>query len=253
MRRSRGDEGGPKTGLPLTLRQPRRILGVAIVAIAVLGVFGTGVEDRLVPTSLGIPGTPSAQGDELLKEHFGDSAPFAILLRGPAPALDRQGPALIRALRADSAVTTLSPWDGSQLDRLRPSPRKALILADFHTDTADAVADAVPRLEATLQRQIHAPVRAAQTGYASLSRAIQEESINSTETAELIAIPFLLLVLLLVFRSPVAAIIPLGFGAITVIASRGVLYLVSASIDVDAFALTVATMMGLALGSTTPC
>jgi RND superfamily putative drug exporter len=233
---------------PLTLRYPRRVLGAAIVAIAALGVLGLGVEDRLVPTSLGVPGTPSAKGGELLEAHFGQSAPFAVLLRGPSAALDRQGPALIRALRRNPEVTTLSPWDGAGLARLRPGPRKALVEVDFHTSTADAVKTVVPELNETLEKQIHAPVRATQTGYASLSRAIQSESISSTEQAELIAIPFLLLVLLLVFRSPVAALIPLGFGAITVIASRGVLFLISGKIHIDAFALTVATMMGLALG-----
>jgi RND superfamily putative drug exporter len=232
----------------LTLRHPRAILAIALVAIVALGILGSGVESKLTPTSLGVPGTPSAKGADLLKEHFGESAPFAILLQGPAAALNRQGPALIRALRRDPKVTTLSPWDGEALSRLRPSPRKALILADFHTSTAKAVADVVPHLNATMEATIHAPVRATQTGYASLSRAIQDQSISSTERAELIAIPFLLLVLLLVFRSPVAALIPLGFGAITVIASRGVLYLISAKFHIDAFALTVATMMGLALG-----
>lgn len=245
---SAGRERLPPGKLPLTLRHPYRVLGAAAVLIAVLGVLGAGVEGRLTPTSLGVPGTPSAKGGELLKAHFGESAPFAILLQGPPGALERQGPSLIRALRHDPAVTTLSPWDGDQLQRLRPSPRKALILADFHTTAAAAVDDVVPALEATLARQIHPPIRATQTGYASLSRAIQTESISSTEKAELIAIPFLLIVLLLVFRSPIAAIIPLGFGAITVIASRGVLFLISAKLHIDAFALTVATMMGLALG-----
>lgn len=232
----------------MTLRYPRRVLGAAVIAIVALAILGTGVESRLAPASLSVPGTPADRGNDLLKDHFGESAPFAILLRGPAPALERQGPRLIRALRQDPRVTTLSPWDGNQLSRLRPSPRKALILADFHTSTADAVSDVVPELDETLERQIHAPVRATQTGYASLSRAIQEESLSSTERAELIAIPFLLIVLLLVFRSPVAALIPLGFGAITVVASRGFLYLIADHVDIDAFALTVATMMGLALG-----
>ena len=237
-----------KSRLPFTLRYPRRVLGAAVIAIAALGMLGSGVEERLTPTSLGVPGTPSAQGGELLSEHFGESAPFAVLLQGPAAALDRQGPALIRSLRAEPAVTTLSPWDGAQLSRLRPGPRRALILVDFHTTTATAVEAAVPALNETLAREIRAPVRATQTGYASLSRAIQNESISSTEKAELIAIPFLLIVLLLVFRSPVAAIIPLAFGAITVVASRGALFLASGQISIDAFALTVATMMGLALG-----
>ena len=60
--------------------------------------------------------------------------------------------------------------------------------------------------------------------------------------------PFLLIVLLLVFRSPIAAAIPLAFGAVTVIASRGILYFVTDWFDIDAFALTVCSMMGLALG-----
>ncbi|HEY2479663.1 MAG TPA: MMPL family transporter [Solirubrobacterales bacterium] len=216
--------------------------------IAALGVLGLGVESRLTPTSLSIAGTPSARGEDLLSEHFGDSAPFAVLLQGPAPAIELQGPALIRSLRHDPRVTTLSPWDGKSLDRLRPAPGKALILVDFHTDAAKTVADVVPHLNRILERRIHAPVSAHQTGYATLSRAIQTESISSTERAELIALPFLLLVLLLVFRSPVAALIPLCFGAIAVVSSRGLLFIASHWIGIDAFALTVATMMGLALG-----
>ena len=233
---------------PLALRRPRALLGATAVLIVALGLLGTGVESRLTPTSLSVPGTSSAKGAALLKAHFGDSAPFAILLQGPPAAVERQGPRLIRALRREDRLTTLSPWDGAALARLRPSPDRALILADFHTSAAKAVSDAVPALNEILARQVHPPVHASQTGYASLSRAIQDESISSTERAELLAIPFLLLVLLLVFRSPIAAIIPLGFGAITVIASRGVLYLASGAISIDAFALTVATMMGLALG-----
>jgi RND superfamily putative drug exporter len=216
--------------------------------IAALGIVGTGVEGRLTPTSLSVPGTQSAAGAELLESRFGESAPFAVLLQGPAAALERQGPALIRVLRRDPRVTTLSPWDGSALARLRPSPRKVLIFVDFHVDETAAVRHIVPRLERTLARVIHAPVRATQTGFASLSRAIQEESISSTEWAELIALPFLLLVLLFVLRSPVAALIPLAFGAATVLAARGLLYLAAGQVSIDAFSLTVATMMGLALG-----
>jgi RND superfamily putative drug exporter len=232
----------------LTLRHPRAVLAAAALILVVLGVIGTGVEGRLDPTTLDIPGTDTSRANQLLGEHFGDTAPFAILLRGPAAALDRQGPELIRALRRDPKVTTLSPWDRGNVSQLRPDPRRALILADFHVDVKTAVNDTVDQLNRTLEEQVHAPVRATQTGYASLSRAIQDESISSSERGELIAFPFLLIVLLLVFRSPIAAAIPLGFGVITVIASRGILYFFTSWFSIDAFALTVCTMMGLALG-----
>jgi putative drug exporter of the RND superfamily len=223
-------------------------LVIAIAAIAVLGLLGRDVEGKLRPTSLSVPGTESGRTGALLHRYFGDTAPFAILLQGPPGELDRQGPALIRALRADPAVSTISPWDRGSVARLRPGPRKALILVDFHVDAETAVRDTVPYLDRTLEERISPPVSAAESGYASLSRAIQDESVRSTEIAELIAIPFLLLVLLLVFRSPVAAAIPLAFGAVTVISSRGILALAAHWIAIDGFALTVCSMMGLALG-----
>jgi RND superfamily putative drug exporter len=232
----------------VTLRHPGRVLFIAIAAIAVLAVIGRGVEGKLRPTSVSVPGTESGRAGSLLHRYFGDSAPFAILLQGPPTALDRQGPELIRALRRDPAVTTVSPWDRGSVARLRPAPRKALILVDFHVDDETAVNDTVPYLDRTLDERISAPVSAAQTGFASLSRAAQDESVHSTDVAELIAIPFLLLVLLLVFRSPVAAAIPLAFGAISVISARGILAIAADWIAIDGLALTVCTMMGLALG-----
>jgi RND superfamily putative drug exporter len=232
----------------LTLRHPRAVLAAAALLLAVLGIIGTGVEKRLDPTTLNVPGTDSSRANQLLREHFGDTAPFAILLRGPAAAVDRQGPELVRALRRDPKVTTLSPWDRGNVSQLRPDPRRALILADFHVDTKTAVNDTVDQVDDILAKEVHAPVRATQTGYATLSRAIQDESIAASERGELIALPFLLLVLLLVFRSPIAAAIPLAFGAVTVVSSQGILYFLTSWFDIDAFALTVCTMMGLALG-----
>jgi putative drug exporter of the RND superfamily len=113
---------------------------------------------------------------------------------------------------------------------------------------AEAVSDTVPHLNEVLERQIHPPVRATQSGFASISRAIQNESIDATQRGELIAIPILLVVLMLVFRSPIAAAIPLVFGGITVLTSRGLIALLTHVISIDAFALAASSMMGLALG-----
>jgi RND superfamily putative drug exporter len=219
-----------------------------MVAIAVLGALGIGIGDRLQPTSLAVPGTESARGEKLLRQHFGDSSPFVVLLNGPAAALDRQGPRLVRVLRLQPGTRTLSPWDRGNLQRLRPAPNEALVLVDLRLNAQRAVGEGVPTLDRTLAETVRPPVTVTQTGFATLSRAIQDESSNSTETAELIAVPLLLLVLLLVFRSPIAAAIPIGFGLATVLLTRGLLSLAAPHFPIDGFALTVATMMGLALG-----
>ncbi len=252
MRRSRGGDRPSGSGTtrrqPWLLRHPRELLLVAAIVLGVLAVIGTGVTSRLDPTTLNVPGGASTEANRMLEEHFGPSAGFAILLEGPAAALEEQGPRLVRALRDEPGVTTLSPWDKGSVEGLRPSPEKALILANFHVSTKTAVNETVPQVEQLLEEQVKPPVTATQTGYATLSRALQVETINAAEHGELVALPILLIVLLLVFRSPIAAAIPLAFGAITVLASRGVLYFLTSWFSIDAFALTVCTMIGLALG-----
>lgn len=235
--------------VPLVLRYPGATLAVALVLVFVLGAVGLNVDGKLRPTGTEVSGTGSSRAGSLLRSHFGDSASFAILLGGPAAALDRQGPALIRRLRAESpGAIALSPWGKGRLSRMHPSAHRAMILVDFRSSPARAVKDIAPRLDRSLAAAIHSPVIATQTGFATLSCAIQDETARSTRVAELVAIPFLLIVLLIVFRSPIAAAIPLAFGAATVIAGRGVLALAAPHVAIDGFALTVCSMMGLALG-----
>ena len=131
---------------------------------------------------------------------------------------------------------------------LRPGPRRAIVLLDYHLPLDVAMRETVPALERTLQARIHPPLEAVQSGYASVSRALQSESLKATERAELIAAPLLLIVLLLVFRSLMAAAIPLAFGALTVFAGRGVLVLLDSVMTIEALSVVVCTMMGLALG-----
>ncbi len=250
MRRSRGrsDDARAKRRAPLTLRHPLRALAVAAVLIAALVSFGFSLEQRLSPSTIDIEGTSADRANRMLSKYFGESAPFVVFLQGPPGAIDRQGPELVRKLRRDPKVTTLSPWDRGSVGQLRPKPRHAFILVDFHVGSNAAVDDKVPLLDDLLADEIHPPVRATQTGFATLSRSIEDESISSTERAELIALPILLIVLLLVFRSPVAAAVPLGFGAISVFTSRGLLSILTNFFEVSALALVVCSMMGLALG-----
>ena len=64
-----------------------------MLLVALGAGIGTGVEGRLDPTTLNIPGTESSQANQLLREHFGASAPFAILLQGPPAAIEQPGTA----------------------------------------------------------------------------------------------------------------------------------------------------------------
>src|SRR4051794_15977318 len=146
----------------------------------VLGLVGLGVEDKLDPLSLTISGTKSAEGEELAKEHFGDATQFAVLLSGPGGAIERQGPPLVRALRHTPHATVISPWDRGTVAALRPSVRKALIIVDYHVPLATAMRETVPELEGVLDQNVRPPLSATQSGFASVSRALQQETIDAT-------------------------------------------------------------------------
>jgi putative drug exporter of the RND superfamily len=86
------------------------------------------------------------------------------------------------------------------------------------------------------------------TGVAVIGHALQEATMSDTVRAELIALPVLILVLLLVFRSPVAAAVPLAMGGATVMAGHGLLWLASFLTPINSLGVAIAAMMSLALG-----
>jgi RND superfamily putative drug exporter len=218
------------------------------VAIATLTFLGTGLDGRLAPMSLEVPGTPSSRAEAMLAAKFGNTIPIAVLLRGPPAEVDRQGQRLVAALRGIRGVQVLSPWDRSTtVGSLRPSPGAAFVLVTYIRPESRAMA-VVPGTEAVIARTVRLPVHSYLTGVAVVGRAIQNATMADTERAEMIAVPVLILVLLLVFGSPVAAAVPLAMGAATVMAGHGLLWLASFLTPVNSLGVAIAAMMSLALG-----
>ncbi len=218
------------------------------VAIAILAALGTGITGRLAPMSLEVPGTPSSRAEAMLRAKFGNTIPIAILLKGSPRQLDSQGQRLVAALRGIPQVQVLSPWDqGNTMSSLRPNPGAAFVLVNYIRPPSDAMA-VVPDTEAVIARTVKQPVHTYLTGVAVIGRALQEATMSDTLRAETIALPVLILVLLLVFRSPVAAVVPLVMGGATVMAGHGLLWLASFLTPINSLGVAIAAMMSLALG-----
>lgn len=225
------------------------VLSAWVVAIAALATVGLHIEDRLAPVSLAVDGTPSARAQELLEQRFGESVQVAVLLKGPEAEVDRQGPRLVRALRRAGDVQVLSPWEGTdELGTLRPRPDAALVVASFGRPKAEAATKVIPAARRIVRTTVSPPVRSHISGIAVIAEAIERASLDATHRAERIALPVLLVVLLLVFRSPIAALVPLMIGAATVLAGRGLLTLAALVTPINSLGVAIASMMGLALG-----
>jgi RND superfamily putative drug exporter len=219
-----------------------------VVVVLALAVIGRGVEDKVQPSLLFVPGTESAHWRDVRNGSFNES--LIVLLVGPRREIDRQGPQLAAALERRPGTRATSPWSASakQLEALRPSPREAAISVDLEVPPGGNINTVIGPLEKFVKDRARAPVRAHLAGIPSLGSEINQSSIEALHKGELIAVPILIIVLLLVFRSPVAAAIPLLVAAGTVVMSFGIISLILHFTDVDAVALSAASMLGLALG-----
>ncbi|HWF51528.1 MAG TPA: MMPL family transporter [Solirubrobacteraceae bacterium] len=235
--------------LTLGARRPRASLAAWLVSTVILGIIGLNVGQHLSVTNLLVPGTESAHEAQLFEQQFGSSVSAPILLTGPSAALDREGPALVHGLAGISGAHVVSAWDGGSLGHsLRPTSTSALVLvAVIHGSrtTGTAIEHTINTIVAN---KVSGPVKARVSGLDAIGIQLESASLTAVHHAELIAIPILLIVLLLVFGSPAAAVIPavLGFG--TVFSGFGLISILGSFLPLTELATIAASMMGLALG-----
>ncbi len=86
------------------------------------------------------------------------------------------------------------------------------------------------------------------TGTPAVNSDLQTTSEKDLQRSEVFTVPIVLILLLLVFRTVVAALLPLLIGVCSIILALGSMYLVSTQTEVSVFALNVTTMIGLGLG-----
>jgi RND superfamily putative drug exporter len=234
----------------LAVQRPKAVLAGWLTVFGILALLGLGVEHRLHRTDLRIPGSGADRASALADRSFGRGQTLSVLLEGPPQTLAARGPRIAAALERRPGVDVLSPWSGGPAARnLRPAPGRALLVLRLTSDYDQASESVIPGLRKTLADAVDPPLRSHLTGFADIGRGIERASLSALTRAELIAAPLLLLILLLVFRTPIAAGVPLLIGMTTIGASRGLLSLMNATVvPLDAIALNLASMMGLALG-----
>jgi RND superfamily putative drug exporter len=243
------DERGRSAPAPtrFAVNNPWAVLSAWLAVVVVLGVVGLGIDGRLASGGLQVKGSESAQARALIGGNFGDSATVPVLLQGPRGDVKQQGKALAAALSRRSGIRVLSPWSASSgRSALRPSSDRALLLLSI-SGTREEVERRAAVVQRVVDRETSGPVQATVTGMPLLSSEGTRLSLSAIHRAELIAIPLLFIALLLVFQSFAAAAVPAVFGAATIASSTGLLALLAPAVRLDAFALAISCMVGLAL------
>jgi putative drug exporter of the RND superfamily len=231
----------------------RRAVPILIVWIGIFVValfFAGKARDNLHETNLQIPGTDSYRAAKLTQQQFGSEISLAVLLKAPAGGervLRAEAEQLIARLERIDGVAVLSPFAIGGDRALREPPGQALLTLQVSKSEEEVSNETVPAVQDAL-RQVKPPVETELSGRAPLVRALNDASLDSLDKGERIAFPILIVLLLLVFRSPIAALIPLACGLFVTRIGTAVMWVLNHHFALDALALNMLTMIGLALG-----
>ena len=207
------------------------------------------IEEPLKVGGFSSPNIEAARARQVLERQLGFAPSTMVVIlrsdrvRAPDAVFIEETRQALAGVRALPHVT----------DVVLPSDDPNLVAADGHTAYALVGLDLppeeaqrlVPAFEAALG---HPPdldllVAGAPAFYADIETVSQRD----LRRAELIAFPFALVALLIVFGSVGAAVVPLVVGGVGVAAVLLTLYLVAQVTDLSIFALNLATMLGLGL------
>ncbi|WP_329025176.1 MMPL family transporter [Streptomyces sp. NBC_00690] len=237
----------------LVIRRARLILVIAVVAVALMGVAGTGAFGKLLDGGYEDPASQSTRAGEVIGEKFGGETNLVLLVRPSegrvdTPAAERNGRALVADLKKERHLeNVISYWDTDNPDLRSKDGRDALVLAHVKGDETEQSKNAKTIIAAyTGTYEDALTVRAG--GGAAVGDEMGTQVGEDLILAEAIAVPLTLVLLLLVFGSVVAALLPLVIGLIAVIGTFAELFLLGSVTDVSVFAINLTTALGLGLG-----
>ena len=236
-----------------TVRRRRWVLSLTVIFLIVASVFGTGAFGVLKAEGFNDPSSESVKAEKLLDENFGGGEPNIVLVLSAngqnvdSPSLTSQGQALANQLASISGVDqVLSYWSTGNAPTLRSADSEsALIVArlDSEEEFVDQQLALVKEQLTGSQGDFNVVLGGSDAVFADIGSTIESDLLR----AELIAIPLTLILLLFVFRSVIAALLPLFVGVIAIFGTLLSLFIIGSVTDVSIYAVNLTTALGLGL------
>ncbi|WP_369408675.1 MMPL family transporter [Cellulomonas triticagri] len=242
------------------------LVAAACLLLALVGVGGQNLFDRLSTGEPSVPGSDSARASELLAETDTSGASLSLVLQGVDPTTEGVAEALAPAREdvaaVDGVLTVIDPFvlpDGPANPAAAPLLAQDgdgfLLVAELDPElSADAEADALREVQRHLEAvpaalQDVAPEATGLVGGTSLIvSAITDQVKQDLTTGEAIALPIALLIMVLVFGGFLAASLPMVGALASIAGGLGSLVALSYLMDdLESSVVNVVTVLGLGL------
>ncbi|MFF9079166.1 MMPL family transporter [Streptomyces rubiginosohelvolus] len=232
--------------------RPRLALLAALVITALAVFAGSGVADRMGSGGWQAPDAESTYATEVLAREFPASQPNLLLLvdSGSAgvddPAVAAEAARLAERLKAEPGISGVgSYWETASPALRSEDGREAIIAARIGGDEKTA-GETLDRLAPAFAGE-RGPVTVSLGGPVAVQHEMQTIIQEDLLRAELIALPVTLVLLVMVFGSAVAAMLPLAVGIVAILGTNAVLRGLTEFTDVSVFAMNLTTALGLGL------
>jgi putative drug exporter of the RND superfamily len=223
----------------------------AVVALA-LAVFAPKVETALSGAGWQANGSESVTARTLIQENFGGLSSSAPIVVVHSPTLTTSSPEFRDTLAGAEAIlrndprisTVVPPRPGVSISR---DGHTALLVAGAKSDPTEMVA-AADELKGKLGELATSQVSVSVTGASGMWSDFNEANRKAMMKSELFSWPVTLAILVLAFGSLVAAGLPLLLTILGLLASAGLLTLLTHGFEISIWAMNFALMFALALG-----
>lgn len=236
-----------------TVRRRRWVLSGTLVLFLVAAAFGTGAFGVLKTEGFEDPSSESTRAEALLEEHFGGGEPNIVLVLTAEsrdvddPTLTSEASVFTQRLESiDGVEQVVSYWSLGNAPSLRGSSGDtALVLARLLGDEefVDEQLTLIDEQFTGTQGGFEVLLGGSDAVFADIGHTIESDLLR----AELIAIPLTLILLLFVFRSLLAALLPLFVGVIAIFGTLLSLFVIGSVTDVSIYAINLTTALGLGL------
>ncbi len=246
--------GDPFARLGSTMVRWRWLVVVAWIAVVVAAfVFLVPKASSVVKGGgYAVPGSDSLKAGQILDTKFNQSArnTVVVVFHSSAQTVDDTGfrdqvNAATEDLREVEGVRSVTTFFNSGDPSFVSKDRHTTVASVAIEGEEGQTQDAVPKLRDALSA---VSLEHYVTGTPAINYDLTRSSKEDLHRAEFITIPLVLVFLVIIFRTLVAASVPLILGACGVALAESAIYLLGLQTDISVYALNVASMIGLGLG-----
>jgi uncharacterized membrane protein YdfJ with MMPL/SSD domain len=230
-------------------RRRRWVVAVWVLVVAAALPFAAKQTDHLTGGGFDVPGSQSQAVSESLQKDFGAAANgISVLLKASPGATAGQAAAAVGRVRREAATVegvALAPAAARSARRQLVARGVALVPLSSEL-SPDAQIDAATTLREDLDPgTASAGVTPYLIGQPTIWAGMQEISKKDLSEAEASGFPIVLLILLVVFGSLAATLLPLALGFVSVLVTGALIYFVSLQMTTSVFVTNMASMIGI--------